>query len=153
MFQVYNWCMYDFTVGKVVWCVECVWYKTMILSHMCCLAQIFVVRSVCGHWMFLLDQLDTELIWFVDHSSETHLGKLWHSTAVRWYKMCRVPSAIQPWQGVWIFPHQNTADFVMNSAAEYEDWGDIWRCCEKGKKKVVAHFPRWMCLPNYIHKF
>ena len=23
-------------------------------------------------------------------------------------------------QGVWIFPHQNNADFVMNSAAEYE---------------------------------
>jgi len=23
-------------------------------------------------------------------------------------------------EGVWIFPHQNGADFVMNSAAEYE---------------------------------
>merc|ERR1712032_481210 len=23
-------------------------------------------------------------------------------------------------EGVWIFPHQNSADFVMNSAAEYE---------------------------------
>ena len=23
-------------------------------------------------------------------------------------------------EGVWIFPHQNNADFVMNSAAEYE---------------------------------
>merc|ERR1712064_179613 len=23
-------------------------------------------------------------------------------------------------EGQWIFPHQNTADFVMNSAAEYE---------------------------------
>ena len=39
------------------------------------------------------------------------------------YKMCIVPLAIQPSQGVWIFPHQNSADFVMNSAAEYEDWG------------------------------
>ena len=30
------------------------------------------------------------------------------------------PESLSPGKGVWIFPHQNNADFVMNSAAEYE---------------------------------
>lgn len=62
-----------FFCGKFRWCVECMLCKTMILSHTSCLAQIFAVKSVCVHWMFLLDQLDTELIWFVYHSPENIL--------------------------------------------------------------------------------
>lgn len=121
-------------------------YKTMILSHTCCLAQISVVRSVCVHWMFLLDQLDTELIWFVYHSPEKYLWKLWHSIAIRCVLF------LEPFSHGRAF-HQNSADFVMNSAAEYEDWGGYVEMLWKGKKKeLVAHFPRWMCLPNYIHK-
>lgn len=106
-----------------------------------CMCPLDVFVGSTGYWV---DLICIPFFWKIS----------WKTMAFHCYKMCVVPSAIQPWQGVWIFPHQNSADFVMNSAAEYEDWGGYLEMLWKGKKKeVVAHFPRWMCLPlNYINK-